>query len=248
MASNPLQQKILEKIRSGEVSMRPRAYFMLKMALLALVAAAIVLVSVFILNFILFSIRASSQDALLGFGPRGLVAFLAFFPWPLLILDGLLIAGAQWLLREFKFGYKLPVVYVIAGLLVATVAAAFVLDRGTGLNDALLDRYDHDELHGPFGDLYGNARRLPPGQGMCRCVITEVNGNTLTVKDLRTDAALTVIVPSDDPHATSSGLSVGDVVFIAGDGDKDGDDMVIRAFGIRKIAPGGPGPHLPVQE
>lgn len=232
----PLQQKILDKIRAGEVSMRPRYHFVLKVAVLAAVLAAIVLVSVFILNFILFSIRISSQDVLLGFGPRGLLAFLTFFPWGWLAADVLLVAGAQWLLREFKFGYKLPILYVVVGLLVATTAAGFVLDRGTALNDTLLGRYDRDELRGPVGDLYGSARRLPPpGQGVCRCVITAIRGDTLTVVDSRSSTTLRVVVPQDDAYATTSGLSVGDVIFIAGDGDNDDDDIVIRAFGVRKV-------------
>lgn len=221
--------------------MRPRYHFVLKVAALAAVLVGIVLVSVFILNFILFSIRISSQDVLLGFGTRGIEAFLSLFPWSLLAIDILLVFGAQWLLREFKFGYKLPIVYVLAGLLVATGAAGFVLDRGTGLNDELLSRFDHDELHGPVGQLYGAARHLPPpGQGICRCVITAINGNTLTVVDSRSTTTLTVVVPEDDPHATTSGLSVGDVIVIAGDGDSDTDDIVIRAFGVHKL-PAGPG-------
>lgn len=241
MASNPLQQKILDKIRAGEVSMRPRYHFVLKVAALVVVLVGIVLVSVFILNFILFSIRISSQDVLLGFGTRGIEAFLALFPWSLLAIDILLVFAAQWLLREFKFGYKLPIVYVLAGLLVATGAAGFVLDRVTGLNDELLSRFDRDELHGPVGQLYGGARRLPPpGQGICRCIITAINGNTLTVVDSHSTTTLTVVVPEDDPHATTSGLSVGDVILIAGDGDSDTDDIVIRAFGVHKL-PAGPG-------
>ncbi len=222
--------------------MRPRAYFVAKVAVLALVAVAIVLVSIFLLNFILFSIRISSQDALLGFGARGLAAFLALFPWGLLIIDVLLIAGAQWLVREFKAGYTLPISYVLMGLLAAVIVGGAFLDRA-GLNDQLLERFERDELHGPLGDLYKSARILPPpGRGVCQCLITSINGNTLQVKDLRSAATLTVIIPTDDPHATTSGLSVGDVVFVAGDGDGDEDDMVIRAFGIRKLPP--PPPHI----
>jgi hypothetical protein len=242
-SNNPLQQKILDKIREGKVSMRPRYHFVLKVAALLAVAVAIVLVSVFILNFILFSIRVNSQDALLGFGVRGVVAFLAFFPWTLLAIDALLIFVAQWLLREFKFGYRLPAVYVIAGLLAATAVAGFVLDRGTGLNDDLLSRFDRDELHGPVGDLYGGVRRLPPpGQGICRCVITAIRGNTLTVQDSRGTTTLTVVLPLNDLHATTSGLVVGDTVFIAGDGDNDHDNVIIRAFGLHKVPPGTPMP------
>jgi hypothetical protein len=234
MASD-IQQKILDKIRRGEIAMRPRAYFALSVIALAAVAAAFVLVSVFILNFILFSIRINSKDALLSFGPRGLVAFLWFFPWTLLVLDVLLVLIGQWLVRGFRFGYRMPIVYVIAGLILVTGATAFVIDR-TGLNERLLRLSDEGGLPGPIGGLYGSARHLPPPrQGICRCVVTSINGNMLTVTDTRGSTTLKVLLPPGEAYATTSGFSVGDVVFIAGDGDRDGDDVIIRAFGVRKL-------------
>lgn len=227
------KEQILQKIRSQEISMRPKLYFTLQLAALAVVAFLILVLSVFIFNFLLFTIRINSHDALLGFGPRGLVAFLRFFPWELLVLDVALIVGLQWMLRTFKFGYKTPAVYLLLGLLGASMTLGYVLDRETVLNDHFLDEADHHHM-GPFGDLYGHARRpLPPGEGVCRCIIVGIDGPTLTVQDSRSTTTLKVLLPPNDPRATSTGLEIGDIIFVAGDLDQ-GD---IRAFGIHRLPP-----------
>lgn len=227
------KERILQKIRSQEISMRPKLYFTLQLSALAAVAFLILVFSVFIFNFLLFTIRINSHDALLGFGPRGFAAFLYFFPWELLALDIALIVALQWMLRTFKFGYQTPAAYLLLGLLAASALFGFALDRGTVLNDRFLDEADRHEL-GPFNDLYGHARRpLPPGQGVCRCIIVGIEGSTLTVQDSRSTTTLKVLLPPNEPRATSTGLQVGDIIFVAGDLDQGN----IRAFGVHRLPP-----------
>ncbi len=151
-----LKEKILKEIRSGQVTMRPRAYFVLQVAALVLLGFVVLVVSVFIFNFIVFSIRINRVDTLLGFGPRGWGAFVRFFPWMWLIVDVTLVTLLEWLLRQFRFGNKIPVLYLLAGLLCMTVLTGAVVDRATPFNDSL--REMHAGLPPPFGDLYGHAR------------------------------------------------------------------------------------------
>src|SRR4051812_6361492 len=86
-----MQEKVLGKIHARELSMHPRYYFVLRVAALVLVALGILFISVFIFNFLLFSIRINSQDTFLAFGPRGWGAFLVFFPWDLFAIDAVLV-------------------------------------------------------------------------------------------------------------------------------------------------------------
>lgn len=230
--NDSLRESILAKIKTEHISMRPRLYFTLQVVAVVFVAFLALLLSVFIFNFILFSIRINSHDAFLQFGPRGLTNFLKFFPWPILALDIGLIVLLEWLIRKFRFGYRIPMMYLVGGILLLTVVAGFSIDRGTYLNDRLMDRAEHEGLPGPLGGLYHGARR-PPHDGICRCTVTAINGAEILVADFRDGATTTytVILPNDDLRATTTGLSVGDVVFVAGDKDEDG---TIRAFGVRK--------------
>ena len=214
--------------------MRPKIYFTLKVAALIVVALSVLVVSILLFNFILFTLRISGHESLLSFGPRGLLIFIQLFPWELLFIDIVLVTLLEWLLRQFRFGYKMPVLYLLTGIFVVTVFAGLLIDRGTRINDDLLGRADRHELP-LIGEFFEHARRPPPpGSGVCRCVVTAIDGNSITVynADIGSSSVLTVLVPKDDPNATTS-LKIGDVLFIAG----DVHDSNIKAFGIHRFEP-----------
>ncbi len=230
-----LKDKLMKDIESGKVAMTPRLYFTARLAALFTVSALILVITVFIVNFIFFSIRINGDETLLRFGPRGLGAFLWFFPWHLAVLDVALVVFLQYLLRRFSFGYRIPVLYLVGALIVGAGLIGFALDRGTPFNDRM-----HEKRMGlppgPRGLYDDVARKHRQGGGICRCEILAIEGNVLTVEDTRPVAeggatsTLTVILPLDSRRATTSDLSVGDIVFIAG----EEEDGVINAFGVRK--------------
>ncbi len=158
---NNIKDAILGKIRSHKVGMHPKYYFVLRVAAFAIVSLALLAVSVFILNFILFSIRINSQDVFLGFGPRGLGPFLAFFPWDLLAVDVALIAVLLWLLRQFKFGYRSPLLFMLLGVILFTLGLGFLLDRKTGVNERFLLEANERRLPPPLGGYYRGVRHHP---------------------------------------------------------------------------------------
>ena len=226
----PLKDAIMARVRTGELSMRPRFFFSLQVIATITVIIAILLITIFIINFIFFSIRISGQEQLLGFGSPGIRSFLRFFPWHLLILDGLLFWILQQLLRRFRFGYRIPMLYLFGTLLCLALAAGFILDRVTPFNERMHTGRAH--LPPPLAGLYEGQRKKPlRGSGICRCEILAIDGAIITVLDTReATSTLTVVVPPDNRRATTSGLSVGDVVFIAGE-EKNG---IVHAFGIKK--------------
>jgi hypothetical protein len=225
------RDEILARIRRDGIAMKPRLFFTAHIVATALTAVAVLAVSIFIFNFILFSIRINSHDAFLSFGPRGIEMFFRFFPWIFLFADIGLIVLLETLVRKFRFGYRLPIVYLVGGILVLTVFFALILDRGTSFNDRLMDRAGDHRLPPPLNDLYSGARR-EPHDGICRCTVTAIEGVTLTVEDYRAGATTTflVVLPENDPRATTTHISIGDVVMVAG--DREGN--TIRAFGVRK--------------
>jgi hypothetical protein len=228
--TSKIREKILEGIKRGEVTMTSRTYFTLRLVGAVAIAIGILLITIFIFNFLYFSIHVSSHDTLLQFGPRGLEFFALLFPWHLLVIDVGLIILLQWLLRQFKSGYRIPVLYLILTLLAAAALFGLLL-ASTPLNDDLMARTDR--LPAPLGSVYRHADdQLPPGSGICRCTILAIEGNVLLVQDLRqASTTLRIVLPDDDDRATTTNLHVGDTVLIAG----DEDDGVIRAFGVHTV-------------
>jgi len=228
-----MKNNILGEIRSGVVLMRPKASFTFKLILLIFLVSLITGVSIFILNLIVFSARINHYDALLGFGASGLYTFIKFFPWYLMMLDVVLILLLLALVRKFRFGYKIPVLYLLSGIFASTILFAVALDFGTELNESLLKR--SDKLPGPIEKLYLTAeKRIPSGSGICFCKIISIDGNTLVAEDNRNAGfRFKVLFPSKSTEKMLLEIVPGSVVFIAGV-EKDG---VIEAFGISNINP-----------
>ncbi len=211
--------------------MHSRAYFALRLSLFIALCVAILAVSIFIFNFIAFSIRLNHHDALLGFGASGLLLFLRFFPWWLLVLDAALIAILQLLIRQFEFGYKIPVLRLVSGIVLAALVMGFVMDA-TRVNDRFLHDADSHLRPSPFDHLYQGARYAPPLDGpMHRAVITSIEGGHLIVRDL---TATTSTYTVELPHPSSATFfKVGDTIFFAGHFEEGS----FKAFGVQAVAP-----------
>lgn len=226
-----IKEKVLEKISTNELTMRPKSYFIWRSVTLVALGVSVLIISVLICDFILFSLRINGHYSLLGFGSRGLWMFFVFFPWGLLFLDTILIFLLERLLRQFKFGYRTPVLLLLFGLLIVTIATGFFIDRVTDLNEQLSLRAHDHQLIAPFNDYYDRAGHPTREEGICRCVVTEVHNDSITAYDesLGTTTVFTITTPMDE-NATAT-LKVGDVIYIAGDRDEHG----FRAFGVQKL-------------
>ncbi len=228
------KENVLARIREKNISMRPKLYFTSQVALAGLVALTILVVSIAIVSFILFGLRVNGHEALLSFGLRGVSAFLLVLPWPLLVLDILLVIFLERLLRRFKFGYRSPILYLMVGLVGVAVVSGLLLDRGTPMNDALLHRAEHGGLPPPFGELYEHARvPAPHDRGIYRGTILEIATTSLRLQhdDLdndHDDTGYLVLLP---PGFDIRPLFIGEKVYVAG--DKEGD--AIRAFGVQPL-------------
>lgn len=230
---NNFKDRVMHDIETNHIESYSRAHFVLRMVLLIIVLIITMIVSVLILNFVFFGLRVSGRGSLLDFGWQGLLIYFEAFPWLLLCIDILLVAALAWLVRMFRFGYRVPVVYMVLGLFVLTLGFGFVLDRTTGVNDMLLHEADEHHLPGPFGLLYEDARTRPPGDGDCKCIVITINSSTIVAQntDVNDTSSLLIIEPLGF-SASATLLSTGDVIFVAGNRVAS---YTIQAFGIEVL-------------
>ena len=233
--NNNIKEEIFKKIEAGEVSMTPKAYFVLKVALFIFVMFITFITSVLLVSYILFFVRAEGHLFLLGFGTRGFYEFVLVFPWILLLIDALLLLFFDWLLKRFRFGYHSPIIYLFLGTLAVITIFGCIIYR-TPFHRNLM--YKAEGNHLPFGaGMYDGLRKSHRKVGIFRGEVVTVSGNTFTIKydDYDTpgdDAPLNIISPADVDVSTL--LKPGDQVFVAG-------DLIngqIRAYGIRKLVDG----------
>jgi hypothetical protein len=160
-----IKDRVLGKIRRGEVAMHSSSYFLLKLVALVAVVLLALGVSILICTFILFTVRINIHDAFTHTGPSGWWFFARFFPWHLLVLDVILIALAEWLMRSFRFAYRSPTLYLLFALVALALALGLFIDRDTSFNNEMLNRARLHHLPPPLDDMYVHAHRddlFPP--------------------------------------------------------------------------------------
>jgi hypothetical protein len=227
-------KNILEKIENNELVIKPRIYFHFKFAALLLLLLVIVIVSIFLSSFILFSLDASGRAALMSFGPSGWQVFLILFPWKLTLVEIGLVVLLEYLLRSFRFGYKIPALYLFLGVVTLILISGVVIDQ-TPLHPNILKQDFKEQLPPPFSDLYNDVRRPPSrDSGIFSGKIEEVDEISFLVSldnPKGRGPTTPVIVDFSDIKEVGEFMSVGDRVFIKGR-LKEG---FIKAVQIKKI-------------
>ena len=123
------EKEIMSKVSSGRISMKPKWYFVLGSLFSIVGLVALGIMSVFLVNIILFLLRKH--------GPMGqwrIEIMLESFPVWIPILAFLSIFMGIWLLNKYDFSYKKNFLIVIVGFIASIVVAGFIIDR-MGLND-----------------------------------------------------------------------------------------------------------------
>ena len=225
------KEGVLAKIRAGELHMTPRSHFVVRVILLAVVAAATLITSVVLMSFMLFSLRVSGQLLLLGFGWQGVRAFLFMFPWPLLLIEAGLLWALERLLRHFKFGYRSPLIYLLLATAAITLVGGYLINF-TPLHRQLMHQAEHRDLP-VIGGFYQPLRMPTPDRGIFKGTVVSVTGSTFVIRNdyYGEEGSTTQEVVATPDTDLGSFLEPGDKVFVAG----MADGHTIHAYGITKV-------------
>jgi len=129
-----IKEIVMDKIQHDEIRMRPRVFFIAGSLLTFLGLVASVVVSVFLVSMIQFSLRTH--------GPMGQYRFdqmIASFPWWVVVaaIGGLAIG--VFLLRKYEFVYKHNKQLIMLGFILAIIFAGIIINA-TGLDNIWLKR------------------------------------------------------------------------------------------------------------
>lgn len=230
---NNIEDTVLKKIECGEVSMKPKSYFVIKAGSLVFFTVLIFITSAILVSFLIFTLSNRGDLFLLSFGKKGLFKFFLMFPWYLLLINAFLLFFLDALLRKFKYGYHSPLVYLFLGTLVFVTVFSFLINF-TSFHDRMSDFIRRN--HVPFaGDFYDDIRKSHRERGVFRGRVSFIGEDYIILKpsDFDSDARgdLKIYTPKGmDPR---SFISMGEEVFIAGD-VATGTEVI--SYGIHKMA------------
>jgi len=222
-----LTDKVLEKIKGGQIKMRPKFYFVLKTVLLAVgffVAGSLVL---FLISFISFHLRASGIWYLPGFGPRGWGIYLRLMPWFLILAGLILILILEILAKRFSFVWRRPIIYSLLAIILIALIGGFIIER-TPFHLGLFFQAREGKL--PFaGPIYRDFG-MPRFHDVQRGVVEEVIENGFKIRTFD-DQLLTVVLAGETQFPFGKEIEKGDTVVVMGEREDD----TVRAFGIREV-------------
>ena len=128
-----LSKKIMKEIKSKQIKMRPKTYFIVGSLLLGAGLAVSVMLASFFVHLTFFRFRHNLPFGFLHFGRLGFRPFLATFPWlPLLVAGGGVFGGLQ-LVKKYDISYKKSFFGLAMALIAFVLTIGFLLEvRGIG--------------------------------------------------------------------------------------------------------------------
>ncbi len=114
--------------------MKPRWYFVLGSLASVAGLVSILVVTIFLVNFAIFSLRTNSY--MRGYRYEQVIAS---FPWWAVVLAVLGVLLGVMLLKKYDFSYKKNFLTIILGLVLSLLIAGFLIDF-LGVNDVFVRR------------------------------------------------------------------------------------------------------------
>lgn len=124
----------MKQVKSGRVVMKPKWYFVIGSALSILSFTMLTVMSMFLINIILFLLRPH--------GPMGQLRFemlISRFPWWIPIVAVIGLFTGVWLLKKYDFSYKKNFKLIILGFVASVFVAGFLINS-LGLNEFWLKK------------------------------------------------------------------------------------------------------------
>lgn len=226
-SSSSLREAVLEKIKHGEVSMRPKWQFVLKGALMVLGAMLLALTLLYLVSFVFFALRQTGVWFAPSFGWRGMRAFFLGVPWVLVLVAFIFVIVLEVLVKRYAFAYRKPLLYSVLGIVCAVFVGGFVVAR-TSFHRGMYRRMEGQGLPiaGPLYREYGmpHFKQIHPG------IIASTTEQGFIIMSRRGEE-ITVLVSPATRLPLGYDFVLGDPVVIMG----EQENGIVRAFGIRKI-------------
>lgn len=233
MIANQEEQKksiteaVLNKINSGDIKMTPRIYFILRAALLVFFVFTLTLFIIYIISFILFSLRASGLWFLPRFGLFGIKIFFSSLPWFLILLAVIVVIILEVLAKHFSFIYRRPVVYSLLGIVIIVLAISFLIDK-TPFHPDLFRMIKDRPL--PIVSHFYRDFGAPRMHDVHYGIVSEIKENGFVIETPRGES-INIIVASGTRFLKENDIQKDDVIVVLG----QRDDHTVNAIEIREV-------------
>jgi hypothetical protein len=220
---NNIAERIIDKIKEGEIKMKPKAYFIARMVLFVLGITVLSLFLIYIVSFIIFSSRISGGWFLPQFGFSGIGILLRSLPWLLISLSIILIIFLEIFAEHFSFIYKKATVYSLFGIIGIVLLAGFMVGLSP-FHTSLFQSARNGEL--PLIGSFYERQGAPRFNNFHNVSVSSVGDKEFTVINPRGEILRVITEDQIDQE-----LKEGDSILLIG--QRDGD--IIKFKQMRKV-------------
>jgi hypothetical protein len=218
---------VLEKIKSGQVKMRPKTHFVLKNDLVALGFILTILFVLYLISFIVFTLRMSGIWFAPGFGFYGIKIFLFSLPWLLILIAIILIIVLEILVKYFSFAYRRPIFYSALGIITLALLGSFIISQ-TKIHPYLFQKAQERNL--PVAGKFYRDFSAGKFRNAHRGVVSEITEKGFKI-ETSSNEILNIIITPETRFPFGKDIEENDSVMILG----ERDNCTVRAFGVRKV-------------
>ena len=226
---NLITDKVLNKIKSGEVKMKPKIYFILRTILFILGALVLVFFIIYFISFIIFSLRASGVLFLPKFGLPGMKILFSSLPWLLILMTVILIMLLEIFAKKFTFVYRRPIVYSLLIIIMIVFMGSILIDK-TPLHLNLFHRAQERHLPG-IGMVYRDFG-APRIGNLHYGVVSEITDNGFRIKTSRSEVLSIVIIPKTR-IILKTDIKQGDAIVVLGK-QSNGAVQALNIYKVKK--------------
>lgn len=222
-------EQIFESIKSGNVTMRPRWYFILRDAIGMVAIVIVLLIAVYLASFTIFVLHESGAWFVPVFGLAGWYALFNALPLILILFSAVFVVILAWLVKRYQFGYQWPLLYSFLGAIFLIAAVSFLFIQSSFYNE--LFAATGSQGLPLIGGYYPGVGVLEPND-IHRGTILLTGSNGFVLRD-NVGNVLNIFVSTSTNMAIGTILRAGDIVVVFGDRSATG---TVFAIGIEKIA------------
>lgn len=222
-----IAEKVIGKIKSGNIKMESRAHFVLKAVLAGLIFLILFLFLSYLSSFIVFSVRASGMMFLPKFGSPGIAIFFRSLPWLLFLTIAVLIILTETFAKKFTFVWRRPIIYSLAAIVIIVVAVGFLIDKTPFHSKLFLSAREGKLL--TIGPLYRDFG-IPKTRDFHYGIVSEIIENGFKMETFKKET-LTIIFDSKTRFFPDKEIKKDDAAVVLGKRKNN----TVSAFEIRRV-------------